>query len=118
MHFNALRSLTQPCMTAYWLYHNTYDPGISPSSANQCILGDMYLRSNLPRKLCYSCFAAHICARLCTCKVFIGGLTTCNRHTATVSQLSRSQQLLPYNAAAAIKDAPFVATWGHMGRHC
>jgi len=38
-------------MTAYCLYHNTYDPGISPGSANQCILGEMYLRSNLLREL-------------------------------------------------------------------
>ncbi len=29
------------------VYHNIYDPGISPGSANQCILGDVYLRSNL-----------------------------------------------------------------------
>ena len=50
MHFNALRSLTQPYMTAYWLCHNTYDPGTSPGSANQYILEDVYLRSNLPRK--------------------------------------------------------------------
>ncbi len=50
MHFNALRSLTQPCMTAYWLYHNTCDPGTSPGSAIQCILADVYLRSNLPRE--------------------------------------------------------------------
>ncbi len=47
MHFNALRSLTQPCMTAYCPYHSTYDPGASPGSANQCILGDVRLRSNL-----------------------------------------------------------------------
>ena len=51
MHFTALRSLTQPCMTAYCILHNTYDPGISPGSANQCILGDVYLRSNLSRIL-------------------------------------------------------------------
>ena len=51
MHFNALRSLTQPCMTAYCIYHNAYDPGVSPGSANQCILGDVYLRSNLSREL-------------------------------------------------------------------
>ncbi len=50
MHFNALHSLTQPCMTAYCLCHNTYDPGILPGCANQCILGDMYLRSSLSRK--------------------------------------------------------------------
>ena len=50
MHFNALRSLTQPCMTAYCIRRNTYDPGISPGSANQCILWDVYLRSNLSRK--------------------------------------------------------------------
>ncbi len=50
MHFNALRSLTQPCMTAYCIRRNTYDPGISPGSANQCILEDVYLRSNLSRK--------------------------------------------------------------------
>ncbi len=49
MHFIALRSPTHPFMTAYCLYHNTYDPGISPGSANQCILGDMYLRSNRSR---------------------------------------------------------------------
>ena len=29
-------------------------PGILPGSANQCILGDMYLRSNLPRKVLHS----------------------------------------------------------------
>ncbi len=46
MHFNALRGLTQPCMTVYCIYHNTYDPGILPGSANQYILGDMCLRSN------------------------------------------------------------------------
>lgn len=40
----------QPCMTAYCIQHNTYDPGISPGSANQCIFGDVYLRSNLSRK--------------------------------------------------------------------
>ena len=49
MQLNALRSLTQPCMTAYCLYHNTYDPGISPGSATQCTLGDVYLRTNLLR---------------------------------------------------------------------
>jgi len=38
MRFSALRSLTQPCMTAYCICHNTYDPGISPGSANKCIL--------------------------------------------------------------------------------
>jgi len=57
MHFSALRSLTQPCMTAYCIWHITYDPGISPGSANQCILGDVYLRSNLSRKVTISsCF--------------------------------------------------------------
>jgi len=50
MHCSALRSLTQPCMTAYCICHNIYGPGISPGSANQCILGDVYLRSNLSRK--------------------------------------------------------------------
>ncbi len=51
MQFTALRSLTQPCMTAYCIHHNTYDPGISPGAANQCILGDVYLRSYLSREL-------------------------------------------------------------------
>jgi len=37
-------------MTAYCNCHNTHDPGISPGSAKQCILGDVYLRSNLSRK--------------------------------------------------------------------
>ncbi len=42
--------IAQPCMTAYCICHNTDDPGISPGSANQSILGDVYLRSNLSRK--------------------------------------------------------------------
>ncbi len=50
MHFTALRSLIQPCMTAYCIHHNTYDPGISPGSASQCIVVDVYLRSSLSRK--------------------------------------------------------------------
>ncbi len=50
MHWSALRSLTQSCMTAYCIHHNTYDPGISPDSPNQCILGDVYLRFNLSGK--------------------------------------------------------------------
>lgn len=37
-------------MTAYRLYNTTYDPGISPGSANQCIIGDMYLRPNISRE--------------------------------------------------------------------
>ena len=31
-------------------HHNTYAPGILPGSANQSILGDVYLRFNLPSK--------------------------------------------------------------------
>ncbi len=46
------------CMTAYCIHHNTYDPGISPGSANQCILGDVYLRSNLSRE--HMCMHADI----------------------------------------------------------
>ena len=34
VHFNALRSLTQPCLTAYCMMQYLYDPGILPSSAN------------------------------------------------------------------------------------
>ncbi len=75
MHSTAERSLTQPCMTAYCLRHNTCDPGISPGSANQCILGDMhtYLRSNLPSKVpgiiliisvYYDCVTANVSARM------------------------------------------------------
>jgi len=47
---SALRSLTQPCMTASDCQILTYDPGIPPGSANQRILGDVYLRSNPPRE--------------------------------------------------------------------
>ncbi len=50
MHLNALRSLTQPCMTTYCIYHYTHDPGIPLGSANQCTLEDVYLRSNLARE--------------------------------------------------------------------
>ncbi len=53
MHFSALRSLTQPlldCILYLTLTPYPYDPGTLPSSANQCILGNVYLRSNLSRK--------------------------------------------------------------------
>ena len=50
MQFTALRSLRQPCMTAYCIHHTTYDPGVSPGSANQCVPGDVYLRCTLSRK--------------------------------------------------------------------
>jgi len=36
-------------------------PGISPGSADQCILGDVYLRSNLSRKLLESIFMIQAC---------------------------------------------------------
>ncbi len=44
---NASRSLTQP--HDWILYQTLYDPGIIPGYANQCILGNMHLRSNLSR---------------------------------------------------------------------
>jgi len=51
MHSNASRSLTQPLLDCMlYLTHYLYDPGTLPSSANQCILGNVYLRSNLSRK--------------------------------------------------------------------
>jgi len=33
-----------------YLTQYLYDPGTLPSSANQCILGNVYLRSNLSRE--------------------------------------------------------------------
>ncbi len=51
MHFNALRSLTQPLLDCIlYLTQHPYDPGTLPGSADQCILGNVYLRSNLSRK--------------------------------------------------------------------
>jgi len=53
MHFSASCSLTQPlldCILYLQLTQYPYDPGTLPSSANQCIFGNMYLRSNLSRK--------------------------------------------------------------------
>ncbi len=55
MHFSASRSLTQPLLDCIRILYLTltqypYDPGTLPSSANQCILGNEYLRSNLSRK--------------------------------------------------------------------
>ncbi len=51
MHFNASRSLTQPLLDCIlYLTQYLYDPGILPSSANQCMLGKVYLRSNLSRE--------------------------------------------------------------------
>ena len=36
---DAFYCIAQPCMTAYCIHHNTFDPGTSPGSANQSILG-------------------------------------------------------------------------------
>ncbi len=50
MHVNASRSLTQPLLDCIlYLTQYLYDPGTLPSSANQCTLGKVYLRSNLSR---------------------------------------------------------------------
>ena len=47
MHFNALRGLTQFCLTAHWIWHNTpMIQGILPSSANQCTVVKIHLRFN------------------------------------------------------------------------
>ena len=49
-HFSASRGLTQPlldCILYLTLIQYPYDPGTLPSSAGQCILGKVYLRSNL-----------------------------------------------------------------------
>ncbi len=45
-----LRSLTQPCLTAHCIMISL-DSDISPGSANQCVFRDVYLRSNLSKKL-------------------------------------------------------------------
>ena len=100
MHFSALRGLTQPCLTAYCILHITYDPGISPGSANQCILGDMYLRSNLSRKL--------VLASLLSCTFNL--LAVAKSHATCVFELTyamkqgllcfSSQVLLPRPIAA------------------
>ncbi len=52
MHSNASRSLTQPLLDCMlYLTQYLYDPGNLPSSANKCILGNVYLRSNLSRNI-------------------------------------------------------------------
>ncbi len=52
MHFNASRSLIQPLLDCMlYLTQYLYDPGILPSSANQCVLGNVYLRFNSSRKI-------------------------------------------------------------------
>ena len=53
MHFSATRSLTQPlldCILYLTLTQHRYDPGTLTSSANQCILGKVYLRSTPSRE--------------------------------------------------------------------
>ena len=60
MHFSASRSPTQPlldCMRILYLTltQHPYDPGTLPGSADQCILGNVYLRSSLPREQQYKC---------------------------------------------------------------
>ena len=43
MHFETLCSLRQPCMTAHCTI--LYEPGILPGSVNQCISGNVCMRS-------------------------------------------------------------------------
>jgi len=55
MHFSASRSLTQPLLDCMRILYLTltqypYDPGTLAGSADQCILGNVYLRSNLSRE--------------------------------------------------------------------
>ncbi len=52
MHFNASRSLRQTFAWLRAIQHKIptmYDPSTLPSSANQCMLGNVYLRSNSSR---------------------------------------------------------------------
>ncbi len=54
MNFSASRSLPQPlfdCILYLTLTQYPYDPGTLPGSADQCILGNVYLRSNLSWKV-------------------------------------------------------------------
>jgi len=50
---DAFQCIAQPDTTLLdcilYLTQQLYDPDISPGSANQCILGDMRLKSNLSR---------------------------------------------------------------------
>ena len=75
---------------ASWLNNTIYDPCISPGSANQCILVDVYLRSNLSRNLqcnLHSNVLDHISQLLqsvteymCPCRMHSA---TCLKHTLT-----------------------------------
>ena len=51
MQFTALRSLTQPCMTAYCIHHNTYDPPWGRVSEIQSIKGRYAEHAGNPRKI-------------------------------------------------------------------
>ena len=56
MHSNAFQCIAQPdttfaCYCILYLTQHLYDPGTLPSSANQSILGKVYLRSNVSRRV-------------------------------------------------------------------
>ena len=54
-HFHSWRNVTQPCLMKQCIWCNLCDPGILPSSANKCVLGNVYLRSNVTRTHIGSC---------------------------------------------------------------
>ena len=64
----------------------TYDPGISPGSANQCIFGDMYLRSDLSR---VHGFAYSICCGPKTSACTVKTLQFMAASTLGVSQIAQ-----------------------------
>jgi len=77
MHFNASHSLTQPLLDCMlYLTQYLYDPGTLPTSANQCILGNVYLRSNLSREQWPCTIAGNVLASITGCETHGDMLST------------------------------------------
>ena len=66
-HFNTLRGLTQ----------YLYDPGISLGSAYQCILGNVYLRSDVPSKCLRGALHCKLQATMTRCSICYRGNRLC-----------------------------------------
>ncbi len=71
-----------------------YDPSILPSSANQCILGNVYLRSDLPGKLFSTSLAMSLTSKPPTADLS----RPVNQGTSAVTACSESR--LPCNACS------------------
>ena len=102
---SAFQCIAQPNMTLLdcilYPMQYLYDPGVSSSSANQCSLGNLYLKSDLSRK---ENLKSALWSITCVDVIF--------------RRASRAQLLQPKIAKAAVPSSAHVTSLVHTGTIC